>query len=110
MKIKEQILILAKVLRKHLENEYNEKTNSLNIQKAEQNTIEKLDVIMAYLMNDTSNCEMDKIQDFYNETINQLELKKHSPVLVIANYIRLTLEELKINIIVSDLPKEINWC
>jgi hypothetical protein len=110
MKIKEQIPVLAKVLRRYMENEYNEETNSLNIQKAEQNTIEKLDIIMAYLMNDASNCKMDRIQDFYNETINQLELKKHSPVLLITNYIRLTLEELKISIIVSDLPKEINWC
>lgn len=109
MKIQEQVNLLAQELKNYLVSVYDEKSNSLKLDIKERSTVERLDVIMLHLAKSDYKSN-EKIDNYYNETVRLLEVKTHSPVLVIANYIRLTLEELKINIIVSDLPKEINWC
>ena len=108
MKIQEQVNLLAQSLRNYLESVYDEKSNSLKLDIKERNTIERLDVVVFYLSK--SNYKSNKkIDNYYNETVRLLEEKTHSPVLLIMNYIQLTVRELKINIIISDFAKEIIW-
>ena len=108
MKIQEQINLLAQSLKNYLESVYDEKSNSLKLDIKERNTVEKLDVIIFYLIKSDYKSN-EKIDNYYNETVMLLEGKTHSPVFLIMNYIQLTVIELKINIVISDFAKEIIW-
>ena len=108
MKIQEQVNLLAQELKNYLVSVYDEKSNSLKLDIKERSTVERLDVIMFYLVKSDYKSN-EKIDNYYNATVRLLEVKTHSPVLLIMNYIQLTVRELKINIIISDFAKEIIW-
>lgn len=108
MKIQEQVNLLAQELKNYLVSVYDEKNNSLKLDIKERNTIERLDVIVFHLAKSDYKSN-EKIDNYYSETVRLLEVKSHSPVLLIMNYIQLTVRELKINIVISDFAKEIIW-
>lgn len=108
MKIQKQVNLLAQELKNYLVSVYDEKSNSLKLDIKERSTIERLDVIMLHLVKSDYKSNK-KIDNYYNETVRLLEVKTHSPVLLIMNYIQLTVRELKINIVISDFAKEIIW-